>query len=42
MEEVINRTVEEVLYGRRAPRWSLESAAEEIEKIAAKFEKQPE
>jgi len=42
MEEVINRTVEEVLYGRRAPRWCLESAAEEIEKIASKFEKQPE
>jgi multiple sugar transport system substrate-binding protein len=42
MEEVINRTVEEVLYRRRAPRWCLESAAEEIEKIASKFEKKSE
>ena len=39
MEDVINDTIEEVLYGRRAPRWSLNSAAEDIEEIVAKFER---
>jgi multiple sugar transport system substrate-binding protein len=39
MEDVINRAIEEVLYGRRAPRWCLRSAAEELEEIVAKFEK---
>jgi multiple sugar transport system substrate-binding protein len=41
MEDVINGAIEEVLYGRRAPRWSLKSAAEDIEEIVAKFERQP-
>jgi len=40
MEDVINGAIEEVLYGRRAPRWCLESASKEIEEIVAKFEKQ--
>jgi multiple sugar transport system substrate-binding protein len=39
MEDVINRAIEEVLYGRRAPRWCLKSAAEELEEIVTKFEK---
>ncbi len=38
MEDVVNRAIEEVLYGRRAPRWCLDSAAEEIKQIVAKFE----
>jgi multiple sugar transport system substrate-binding protein len=40
MEEVINRAVEESLYGRRAPRWCLDDAAREIAAIAARFEGQ--
>jgi multiple sugar transport system substrate-binding protein len=39
MEDVINRAIEEALYGRRAPRWCLESAANEIEAIAARFDR---
>jgi len=42
MEDVINGAIEEVLYGRRAPRWCLQSASEEIETIVAKFERQSE
>ena len=38
MEEVINRAVEESMYGRRAPRWCLDDAAKEIATIAARFE----
>jgi multiple sugar transport system substrate-binding protein len=37
MEEVIDRAVEESLYGRRAPRWCLDDAAAEITRIAARF-----
>ncbi|HEX5133571.1 MAG TPA: extracellular solute-binding protein [Candidatus Krumholzibacteria bacterium] len=37
MEEVIDRAVEEALYGRRAPRWCLDDAAAEITRIAARF-----
>lgn len=40
MEDVINGAIEEVLYGRRAPRWCLASATEDIEEIVAKFERQ--
>ncbi len=39
MEEVIDRAVEESLYGRRAPRWCLNDAAKQIEAIAARFDK---
>ena len=38
MEDVLNAAIEEVLYGRRAPRWCLDSAAEQIKAIVAKFE----
>ena len=41
MEDVVNRAIEEVLYGRRAPRWCLDSAAKEIKEIVAKFENKP-
>jgi len=37
MEDVINRALEETLYGRVVPRWSLDSAAKEIEVIVAKY-----
>jgi multiple sugar transport system substrate-binding protein len=37
MEEVIDRAVEESLYGRRAPRWCLADAAEQIAAIAGRF-----
>jgi hypothetical protein len=37
MEDVIDRAVEESLYGRRAPRWCLDDAAEEIAAIAGRF-----
>jgi multiple sugar transport system substrate-binding protein len=40
MEDVINEAIEEVLYGRRAPRWCLRSAADKIGDIVEKFEKQ--
>lgn len=40
MEDVINEAIEEVLYGRRAPRWCLRSAADKIQVIVDKFEKQ--
>jgi multiple sugar transport system substrate-binding protein len=39
MEEVIDRAVEESMYGRRAPRWCLDDAAKEIATIAARFER---
>jgi multiple sugar transport system substrate-binding protein len=39
MEDVINGAIEEALYGRRAPRWCLGSAAEEVEAIAERFER---
>ncbi len=39
MEEVIDRAVEETLYGRRAPRWCLDDAAREITTIAARFDR---
>jgi|SRR5688572_19718039 multiple sugar transport system substrate-binding protein len=39
MEEVIDRAVEESMYGRRAPRWCLDDAAREIAIIAARFER---
>jgi multiple sugar transport system substrate-binding protein len=38
MEDVVNRAIEEVLYGRRAPRWCLDSAAGDIKAIVAKFD----
>jgi multiple sugar transport system substrate-binding protein len=38
MEEVIDRAVEESLYGRRAPRWCLDEAAEQIAAIAGRFD----
>jgi len=38
MEDVVNRAVEEVLQGRRAPRWCLQTAADEIGRIAARYE----
>lgn len=41
MEDVINLAIEEVLYGRRAPRWCLDSAAKEIKDIVARFESNP-
>ncbi len=37
MEEVIDRAVEESLYGRRAPRWCLDDAADQIAAIAGRF-----
>ena len=37
MEEVIDRAVEESLYGRRAPRWCLDDAADQITAIAGRF-----
>lgn len=39
MEDVINGAIEEALYGRRAPRWCLGSAADEVETIAERFER---
>lgn len=39
IEEVIDRAVEEALYGRRAPRWCLDDAAKEVETITARFER---
>jgi multiple sugar transport system substrate-binding protein len=39
MEEVIDRAVEEAMYGRRAPRWCLDDAAKEIATIAARFDR---
>jgi multiple sugar transport system substrate-binding protein len=39
MEEVIDRAVEESMYGRRAPRWCLDDAAREIATIAARFDR---
>lgn len=42
MEDVLNRAIEEVLYGRRAPRWCLDTAADEIKSIVAKFQPEPQ
>ena len=39
MEDVLNRAIEETLYGRRAPRWCLQSAAAEIRSIVEKYER---
>jgi multiple sugar transport system substrate-binding protein len=39
MEDILNRAIEETLYGRRAPRWCLESAAAEIRSILEKYER---
>lgn len=38
MEDVINRAIEEVLYGRAEPRAALEQAAAKLEEVLAKFE----
>ncbi len=38
MEDIINRAVEEVMYGRAEPREALAAAAEEMRKVAARFE----
>ena len=38
MEDIINRAVEEVMYGRSEPRKALAGAAEEMRKVAARFE----
>lgn len=37
MEDAINRSIEEVLYGRAEPRAALEAAAKEIEDVVARF-----
>lgn len=37
MEDVIDRAVEESLYGRRAPRWCLDDAADQITAIDQRF-----
>jgi len=37
IEDVINRAVEEALYGRRAPRWCVESATKELEAIVDRY-----
>jgi len=39
IEEVIDRAVEEALYGRRAPRWCLDDATKEVATIVARFER---
>ena len=39
MEDVINRAIEETLYGRRAPRWCLDAAAREIQEIVARYDR---
>lgn len=39
MEDVINRAVEEVLYGRAEPKASLASAAKQLEDVMAKFDR---
>jgi maltose-binding protein MalE len=38
MEDVINRSIEEVLYGRAEPKQSLQAAAEKIEDVVKRFE----
>jgi multiple sugar transport system substrate-binding protein len=38
MEDVINTAIEETLYGRRAPRWCLDTAAAELRAIVAKYD----
>ncbi len=38
MEDVINQSLEEVMYGRRAPRWSLDDAATRLTKIVDRFD----
>jgi maltose-binding protein MalE len=42
MEDVINTAIEETLYGRRAPRWCLDSAAQELRQIVAKYDGTPQ
>lgn len=39
MEDVLNRAIEETLYGRRAPRWSLDEAAASIAEIVARYKR---
>ncbi len=38
MEDVINRSIEEVLYGRAEPKQSLRAAAEKLEDVVKRFE----
>jgi multiple sugar transport system substrate-binding protein len=38
MEDIINRAVEEVMYGRTEPREALTAAAEEMRKVAKRYE----
>ncbi len=38
MEDVVSHVIEETLAGQRAPRWCLSSAAEDIERIVARYE----
>jgi ABC-type glycerol-3-phosphate transport system substrate-binding protein len=38
MEDIINRAVEEVMYGRAEPREALAAAAEEMRKVVKRFE----
>jgi multiple sugar transport system substrate-binding protein len=38
MEDIINRAIEEVLYGRAEPRAALDKAAEELEAVLKRFE----
>jgi len=39
IEDVIDRAVEEAMYGRRAPRWCLDDAARQVAEITARFER---
>jgi multiple sugar transport system substrate-binding protein len=39
IEDVVNGAIEEALYGRRAPRWCLGEAAEEIKVITERFDR---
>jgi multiple sugar transport system substrate-binding protein len=38
MEDVINTAIEETLYGRRAPRWCLDTAAADLRAIVARYD----
>jgi len=38
MEDIINNAIEETLYGRRAPRWCLDTAAAELRTVVAKYD----
>jgi len=42
MEDVINTAIEETLYGRRAPRWCLDTASQELREIIAKYDGTPQ